>query len=133
MEKKYEIHIAHIICLMYKLISSSKDRDDLSISFHRDVTTREKELTNGKETRGNYRVTFYLKDGFGFAEHQENAIYGLGYKLTLQRNSDNHVLSRRSGTDAENDALAGRVLIEEISWNVPLQIYHKINIRAYCI
>ena len=26
-----------------------------------------------------------LKDVFGFAEHQEKATYGLGYKLTLTR------------------------------------------------
>ena len=25
---------------------------------------------------------------FGFAEHQENATYGLGYNLTLSRNKD---------------------------------------------
>ena len=35
-----------------------------------------------------------LKDVFGFAEHQEKATYGLGYKLTLTSNKDDAVLDR---------------------------------------
>ena len=38
-----------------------------------------------------------LKDVFGFAEHQEKAIYGLGCKLTLSRNKDNVVLDKAPG------------------------------------
>ena len=43
----------------------------------------------------------------------------MGYKLTLQRNSDNHVLGHRAGTNAENLAIAGRVNIEDLSWYDP--------------
>ena len=44
----------------------------------------------------------------------------MGYKLTLQRNSDNHVLSHPAqAIDAANLALAGRVIIDDISWFVP--------------
>ena len=64
---------AHVICLMYKLISSSRDSDNLSIGFHRSNEAREKELTNNKTTKGNYHVRNYLKGVFGFAEHQVNA------------------------------------------------------------
>ena len=61
-----------------------------------------------------------MKDVFGFAEHQDNFTYGLGYKLTLQRNSDYHVLSHPAqANDAANLALAGRVFIDDISWYVP--------------
>ena len=35
-----------------------------------------------------------LKDVFGFAECQEKATNGLGYKLTLTRKSDNSVLNK---------------------------------------
>ena len=35
-----------------------------------------------------------LRGFFGFAEHQEKADYGLGYKLTLTRNIDNVVLKK---------------------------------------
>ena len=37
-----EIDNAHVICLMHKLISSSRDSDDLSIGFHRSNGVREK-------------------------------------------------------------------------------------------
>ena len=63
---------------------------------------------------------FFLKDVFGFAEHQDNCTFGLIYKLTLQKNSDNHVLSHPAkANDAANVALAGRVFIDDISWYVP--------------
>ena len=76
---------------MDKLISSSRDSDDLSVGFHRSIEAGERELTINKSARENYHVGIYLKDVFGFAEHQDNCTYGLGYKPTLQRNSDNHV------------------------------------------
>ena len=44
------------ICLMYKLISSSRDGDDLSIGFHRSNEARERELPNNKTNKGNYLV-----------------------------------------------------------------------------
>ena len=43
----------------------------------------------------------------------------MGYKLTLQRNSDNYVLSHPDGTDAENLVLSGRVMINDLSWCIP--------------
>ena len=115
-----EMDNAHVICLMHKLISSSRDSDDLSIGFRRSNGVREKEMTNIKTAKGDYHVRFYLEDIFDFAEHQDICTYGLGYKLTLQGNSDNHVLSnRRQANDAANLALAGRVIIEDLSWYVP--------------
>ena len=48
-----------------------------SIGSHRDITTRERELTTNKTSKRNYRGRIYLKDVFGFAVHQENARYGL--------------------------------------------------------
>ena len=81
---------------------------------------RERELTDNKTTKRNYHVRIYLKDVFGFEEPHDNSTYGLGYKLTLYRHSDNHVLSHRAEVDsAANLALAGRVIIEDLSWYVP--------------
>ena len=61
-----------------------------------------------------------MKDVFGFAEHQDNCTYEWGSKLTLQRISDNHALSHPAGDkDAANFALAGRVIIDDISLYVP--------------
>ena len=72
-----------------------------------------------KQQRANYHFRVYLKVIFGFAENQYNCTNGLGYKLTLQRNSDNHVLSQLEGTDVENNALAARVIINDINWYIP--------------
>ena len=64
-----EINIAHIAGLMYKLITSSKDSDDLSIGFDRSRDRRKRELFNNKNIKGKYHVRIMLIDIFGFAEH----------------------------------------------------------------
>ena len=104
---------SHIVSLMYKLLTSSKGSDDLSICFDRDRNRRQRELTNNKSQKGKYHVRIYLKDVFGFAEYQEKATYGLGYKLTLTRNTDNTVLNK--GNAINN----GRIKINAIEWYVP--------------
>ena len=115
-----EIDNALVICLMYKLISSSRDSDDLSIVFHQNNGARGKELTNNKTIKGNYHVRIYIKDVFGFVEHHDNCPYGSGYQSTKQRKSDNQVKSHpEQGTDAANVALAGRFIIDDISSYVP--------------
>ena len=58
-------------------------------------------------------MRIYLKDIFGFAEHQEKATYGLGYKLTLTRNSDNAVLNKTNAT------AIGKNKINSIEWYIP--------------
>ena len=104
---------SHIVSLMYKLLTSSKGSDDLSIGFDRDRTRRRNELTNNKNIKGKYHVRIYLKDVFGFAEYQEKATYGLGYKLTLTRNTDNAVLNK------DNAINIGKIKINAIEWYVP--------------
>ena len=104
---------AHIVSLMYKLLSSSKGSDDLSIGFDRDRTRRRNELTNNKNIKGKYHIRIYLKDVFGFAEYQEKGTYGLGYKLTLTRNTDNVVLNK---ANAINN---GKIRINALEWYVP--------------
>ena len=74
---------AHKVSLMYKLLTSSRSSDDLSIGFDRDRKGRKRELTNNKNIKGKYYLRIYLKDIFGFAEHQKKATYGLSYKQTL--------------------------------------------------
>ena len=108
-----DVSHAHIVSLMYKLITTAKGCDDLSIGFDRDRTRRRNELTNNKNIKGKYHVRIYLKDVFGFAEHQEKATYGLGYKLSLTRNSDNAVLKKADAT------VLGKVKINAFEWYVP--------------
>ena len=62
---------AHIVSLMYKLLTSCKGSDDLSIGFDRDHTRRRNELTNNKNIKGKYHVRIYLKDIFGYAAYQQ--------------------------------------------------------------
>ena len=104
---------SHIVSLMYKLLTSSKGSDDLSIGFDRDLNRRQRELTNNKSQKGKYHVRIYLKDVFGYAEYQEKATYGLGYKLTMIRNSDSAVLNK--GNAINN----GKVNINALEWYVP--------------
>ena len=43
---------AHIISLMYKLLTSSRGSNDLSLGFDRDCDRRRLELTNNKKIKG---------------------------------------------------------------------------------
>ena len=104
---------SHIVSLMYKLLTSSNGSDDLSNCFDRDRNRRQRELTNNKSQKGKYHVRFYLKDVFGFAEYQEKAAYGLGYKLTMTRKTDNAVLNKGN---AINNV---KIKIIAIEWYVP--------------
>ena len=53
-----EIYKAHGICYLYKLISSSRDSDGLSIRFHRSIETRERALTNNKTNKEIVMIEF---------------------------------------------------------------------------
>ena len=117
-----EISHAHIVSLMYKLLTSSKDSDDLSIGFDRNRGRRKNELSNNKNIKGKYHIRIYLKDIFGFAEHQEKGTYGLGYKLILTRNTDNAVLNK------DNIVVNGRVKINSLDWYVP---HYSANLEEY--
>ena len=99
---------------MYKLITSARNSDDLSIGFDRDRGRRQRELTNNKNIKGKYHVTIMLKDIFGFAEHQDKGTYGLGYKLTLTRNSDNAVMNKANATNL------AKIKVNSIDWYVPI-------------
>ena len=108
-----DISHAHLVSLMYKLITSSKDSNDLSIGFDHSRNRRRDELALNKNIKGNYHLKIMLKDVFGFAEHQEKATYGLGYKLTLTRNKDDAVI------DKANAIADARIRIDHIHWYVP--------------
>ena len=111
---------AHVNCLLYKLISGSRDNDDLSIGFQWSIKAREREMTNNKTITGKYHVRIYLNGFFSFAEYHDLCIYVLRYKLILNRGSDNHVMSHPAGANgAANLALAGRIFIEDKSLYVP--------------
>ena len=66
-----DISHAHIVSLMYKILTSAKNTDALSIRFDRDRGRRRDDLKNKKNMKRKYHLRIMLKDGFGFAEHQE--------------------------------------------------------------
>ena len=103
---------AHPVSLMSKLITSSKDSNDLSIGFDNSRNRRRDELALNENIKGKHHLKILLKDVFGFAEHQEKATYGLGCKLTLTRNKDDAVIDKAGGiADA-------RIRIDHIHWYV---------------
>ena len=109
-----DISHAHLVSLMYKLITSSNGSDDLSIGFDRSSARRREEITKNKNVKGKFHLRIMLKDVFGFAEGQEKTICGLGFKLTLTRNKDEAVIDKVAGiADA-------RIKIDHIHWYLPL-------------
>ena len=108
-----DVSHAHTVSLRYRLITSARGCDDLSIGFDRDRGRRRDELTDNKNVKGKFHVRIYLKGVFGFAEHQEKTTYGLGDKLTLTRNNDSAVLNK------DNATVLGKVKINAIEWYIP--------------
>ena len=108
-----EISHAHIVCLMYKLITSARGCDDLSIGFDRDRKKKQRELNNNKNMKGKKHVRIMLKDTIGFTEYVEKGTYGLGYKLLLTRNNDNAVLNKGNAVNS------GKIKINDFEWFVP--------------
>ena len=108
-----DISHAHLVSLMYKLITSSKESNDLSIGFDHSRNRRRDELALNKNIKDKYHLKIMLKDVFGFAECQAKATYGLGNKLTVTRNKDDAVIDKAGGiADA-------RIRIDHIHWYVP--------------
>ena len=97
---------------MYKLLTSSQQTSQLMYGFEESTTIRRQELTNNKTEKGSFFVRIKLKDLFGFAD-QEKITYGLGYTLTLKRNTNNDVVFRTKGVNA------AKVVVKDISWYIP--------------
>ena len=67
--------------------------------FEESTAIRRQELTNHKTEKGTFFERIKLKDSFGFAD-QEKITYGLGYNLTLKRNTNNDLILRGNAVDA---------------------------------
>ena len=117
-----EISHAHIVSLMYKLLSSIKDSDDLSISFDRDRGRRKRELTNNKNVKDKYHDRIYLRELSGFAEFQEKGTYGLGYRLVLTRDTDDGVVNKAAAV------ANAKVIINSLDWYIP---HYRPNLEEY--
>ena len=85
---------AHIVSLMYKLISIAKDTPDLSIGFDRNHNRRQRELSHNKNQKSRLHLRKYLKHFLALLNFNKKAFFGPSYKQTLTRNSDNSVLNK---------------------------------------
>ena len=83
----------HPISLMVELLTSTSQTLQLLYGFEESTVVRRQELTNNKDEKGTFFVRIKLKDLFGFAD-QEKITYGLGYTLTLKRNTNNDEILR---------------------------------------
>ena len=88
----------------------------MSNGFDRDRRRKQRKLNNNKTQKGNFHLRFMLRVIFGFAEHKEKATFGLDYKPTFRRNTDNAVLYEEN---ASNNA---KIKIDVIACYVPLFI-----------
>ena len=102
----------HPISLMYKLLTSTQQTSQLMYGFEESTTIRRQELTNNKNEKGTFFVRIKLKDLFGFAD-EEKITSGLGYTLTLKRNTNNDAILRGIAVDA------AKVVVKDISWYIP--------------
>ena len=107
-----KVNNLHPISLMIKLLTSTSQTFQLLYGFEESTVVRRQELTNNKNEKGTFFVRIKLKDLFGFAD-QEKIPYGLGYTLTLKRNTNNDAILRGAGVDA------AKIDIKDISWYIP--------------
>ena len=56
---------------MYKLLTSTRGSDDLSMGFDRSRDRRKQELTNNKNIKGKHHYSIYPRDVFGIAQWQK--------------------------------------------------------------
>ena len=119
----------HVVFLMYKLITSSLSKNDLSNGFETNRTRRQEDLVNRagisqpKNIGGKFHLKIYLKEGYVFAEHQENVTYVLGYRKTLKRKTDNNAVDRAAATTNAD------LLIRGFIWFVPHYTPNKTQQR----
>ena len=81
-----------------ELLTSIRGSDDSSTGFDRSRDRRKREFTSNKNIKGKHHLRNYLGDIFGFTENQEKGTHGLGYKLTLKRDTDKAVLKKKQPT-----------------------------------
>ena len=108
----------HPNLLMYKLLTSTDD--EYESDFVRNQGNRDSQLKGDHiaAQRGHMYMMIKMSDLFGFINDLEKIIYGLGFKLILNRNSNDRALYR---VNANPGAVAndGNIEIRNISWCIP--------------
>ena len=107
----------HPNLLMYKLLTSTGD--EYESGFVRNIGNRDSQLKGAHVAaeRGHMYMMVKMRDLFGFVNDLEKIIYGLGFKLILNRNNNDRDLYRNNANlgAVGND---GNIEIRDISWCV---------------
>ena len=108
----------HPNLLMYKLLTSIGD--EYESGFVRNQGNRDSQLKGDHAAveRGHMYMMVKMSDLFVFVNDLEKIMYGLGFKIILERNKNDRALF---SVDAGADAVAkdGNKKIKDISWCVP--------------
>ena len=108
----------HPNLLMYKLLTSIAD--EYESGFVRKQGNRDSQLKGDHiaAQRGHMYMMIKMSDLFGFVNDLEKIIYGLGFKLILERNNNDRALYR---VNANPGAVAndGNIEIRDILWCLP--------------
>ena len=119
---------AHIVSLLFKLLTSAAGTDDMFIEFDCEPTRRQDDLNDNENVKGIYHLRILLKDIFRFAEHQQKATNGLGYILRLTRNFNIDILDKA----AAPDVVVAKTVISGIDWYVPHSTRSKEQQAFFC-
>ena len=111
-----DISPANILSLMYEIITSAKDCDDLSNGVNRDRRRRQQKLTKNQKMNGKYHVRIMVKH---VTKQQEKTIKVSGKELTL--------------TGKKNDAFLNKAdesLMLEIKFTTFMGMYPKMHLPS---
>ena len=104
---------------MYKQSISSFVQHDLSIGFDRNpaVSRKQEELSTKPaelqpiNNRTIFQLGICLRGVFGFAEHQDNALYRLECLLFSKRNTENDAIHRAAASAAARNSGKARIFM----------------------
>ena len=86
------------MCLLWNLLVSFEDKDDLSVVLDRSRKHSQKVLTNNETVLRKFLVRILSEEAFSFTEDQESCTYCLAYTVPRERNNDKAVINRSRGT-----------------------------------
>ena len=70
---------------MFNFLRSIRWNRDLSVDFSRRIFDSRDDCTVMKSIPGRFHVWIFLKEIFGFSQHQENATIRLNYRLSMEK------------------------------------------------
>jgi hypothetical protein len=91
-----------------------KDMADVLTDTNLGFKIRHEYIIKAPTAKGTFSFAIPLKHIFRFCEDYDNVVYGATHRLTLNRQSDNDAIVRKT------DAGAGKVTLTKLEWMMPL-------------